>query len=80
MLKTMLEADLAILPASGILLEALAAGCRVISGRYAENQKLVYENYKNAGLFFDAGNFEPEEIREAINHVLTQLKIRKNSD
>lgn len=74
MLETMLEADLAILPASGILLEALATGCMVISGRYVENQKLVYENYKNAGLFIDADKFGPDKIRKAINHGLTQSR------
>ncbi len=32
MLDTMLEAELAIIPASGILFEVLAAGCVAISG------------------------------------------------
>src|SRR5690606_24270409 len=39
----LLKSDLAIVPASGILLEALACGCRVISGMYADNQKFLYE-------------------------------------
>lgn len=77
MLHTMLEADLAMLPASGILFEALAAGCIVVSGCYAENQKLVYENFKNTGSFYDAGGFGPEEIRKAIEYALTQSKTEK---
>jgi len=81
MMKTMLETDLAILPASGVLIEALATGCMVIAGRYAENQKFVYGNFKNAGFFLDAGNFAQEEVREAISRALTQpLSGRKVID
>jgi UDP-2,4-diacetamido-2,4,6-trideoxy-beta-L-altropyranose hydrolase len=70
MLDTMLEADLAIVPASGILLEVLAAGCIAISGIYVENQKFIYEHAFNAGLFVEAGNFTQEKLNHAICDVL----------
>lgn len=70
MLDTMLEADVAIVPASGILFEVLAAGCLAISGSYIENQKLVYENFRNARYIVDAGNFSYKRSYDAISEVL----------
>jgi len=67
MLSIMLESDLAIVPASGILLEVIAAGCIAISGMYAENQKFVYSNYKKTGYFIDAIDFNEVNLRVAIN-------------
>ena len=69
MLGTMLESDLAIVPASGILFEILATGCIVISGSYVDNQEYVYENFKNARLFIDAGNFSSKKLYDAISEV-----------
>lgn len=49
MMTTLLQnADLAIVPSSGILFEALAVGCRVIFGYYAENQKHFSDCLKHA--------------------------------
>ncbi|MFH1119633.1 MAG: UDP-2,4-diacetamido-2,4,6-trideoxy-beta-L-altropyranose hydrolase [Bacteroidota bacterium] len=70
MLETMLDSDLAIVPSSGILFEALASGCLVVSGNYVDNQKLVYENFRDSGCFTDAGNFEIPELTKAINEVI----------
>jgi UDP-2,4-diacetamido-2,4,6-trideoxy-beta-L-altropyranose hydrolase len=39
MLQILVESEFAIVPASGVLLEAIAAGCKIIYGYYAENQK-----------------------------------------
>ena len=58
LLALMKEADLAIVPSSGILLESLAAGCRIISGMYTDNQQFIYSAYRDAGCFIDAGNFD----------------------
>ncbi len=66
MLALMLEADLAIVPASGILFEAMAAGCKIISGYYADNQKILYERLKSIGAFIAAGNFAKEDMESAI--------------
>jgi UDP-2,4-diacetamido-2,4,6-trideoxy-beta-L-altropyranose hydrolase len=68
MLASMLEAELLIIPASGILLEALTVGCRVISGMYVENQKFVYTNYKQSGSFIDALNFSDLYLKRAIEN------------
>ena len=62
-----LQSDLAIVPASGILQEALILGCQVISGMYVENQIYIYENYKKLGAFESANNFSKESIETAIN-------------
>lgn len=73
MLDAMLKAELVIVPASGILFEALAAGCLVISGCYVNNQKLLHENFRNDGLFVDASDFSAEKIGEAISQVSLSL-------
>jgi RimJ/RimL family protein N-acetyltransferase len=66
MLSLMLRAGLAIVPASGILYETMAAGCLIISGYYVDNQKILYERLKGAGAFIAAGNFSKTEIEDAI--------------
>jgi spore coat polysaccharide biosynthesis predicted glycosyltransferase SpsG/L-amino acid N-acyltransferase YncA len=70
MLDTMLESELAVVPASVILLEALSAGCIVISGIMVENQKNLYENFRKAGLIIDAGSFLENELIKAISSSL----------
>lgn len=66
MLSVMLQAEFAIVPSSGILLESLAIGLKLISGMYADNQRLVYENFRNSGMFIDAGNFEKTKLEVGI--------------
>jgi UDP-2,4-diacetamido-2,4,6-trideoxy-beta-L-altropyranose hydrolase len=66
MLALMQSADVAIVPASGVLLEVLAAGCLAISGAYIENQKFIYQQYKEKGSIIDAGDFSQESVRNAI--------------
>lgn len=65
-LQAMLSVQLIIVPASGVLLEALAVGSRIISGFYIENQKHLYSHYKNINAFIDAGDFSALKIKEAI--------------
>jgi len=62
--------DLAIVPASGILLEAISAGCMVISGMYADNQKFIHQYFKNSDLIIDAGKFDKESIEKAVKSSL----------
>lgn len=76
MLVTMLEADLAIVPSSGILFEVLACGCRVISGYYVENQLGIYEGLKLKNAFVDAKNFTTESINCAIKKVDAQINLK----
>ncbi len=66
MLSLMIESDLAIVPASGILLEVIAAGCIPISGMYIENQKYLYSNYNKSSYFIDAKDFNAVDLRKAI--------------
>jgi len=81
MLSIMLDSDLVIVPASGILLEALAAGCLAISGISAENQKFVYSNYKNSGFIIDAADFNEPDLKKAIEQSFTlSLKEHKVFD
>lgn len=58
MLSLMLDSDLAIVPASGILFEVLASGCYVISGYYVDNQKAIYEGFRTLTNIGDAGDFQ----------------------
>jgi UDP-2,4-diacetamido-2,4,6-trideoxy-beta-L-altropyranose hydrolase len=62
------DSSIAIVPASGILQEVLALGCRAVSGIYVENQRQIYENYKLMNAFEDAGTFIAEEIKTAIDN------------
>lgn len=70
MCELMSNSDLAIVPSSGIMLEALACGCKIISGMTADNQKYVYSNYLQTGAFLDAGKFEDENVLRAINEAI----------
>lgn len=71
MAKLFSVADAAIVPSSGILLEAIKAGCKVISGQYVENQNILYSSLKLAGAFIDAGNFAPNTITSALKQMLS---------
>jgi UDP-2,4-diacetamido-2,4,6-trideoxy-beta-L-altropyranose hydrolase len=62
MFELMSNNSLAIVPASGTLYEALAAGCLVMSGYYVENQKNIYEGFKNMSAFVDLNKFENLDI------------------
>ncbi|MBN1185616.1 MAG: UDP-2,4-diacetamido-2,4,6-trideoxy-beta-L-altropyranose hydrolase [Bacteroidales bacterium] len=78
MLDAFLEANIAIVPTSSLFFEALASGCKVISGITVENQRHVYENCRKAKIFFDAGLFSIIELGKAIKEALmTPLKSKK---
>lgn len=57
MLRIMQEANLAIVPASGILFEVLSTGMIAISGYHLENQKSIYLGFRNLSAIHDAGTF-----------------------
>ncbi len=67
MLRLMLMSDLAVVPSSGILLEAMSAGCKIISGTYVANQQFIFRAYKETGAIVSAGNFSDDELIEALN-------------
>ncbi len=73
MLSLMLQAELAIVPASGLIFEALAAGCKVISGYCIDNQFDIYQGFKNLKAIIGAEKFQETELIKA-------LKISNNFD
>lgn len=74
-------------PASSIAFELLAAGCRWLGGYYVENQKYIYEGFKELNCMVDLGdmnftlhqffskNFHNETFESKIN-----IPIDGNSD
>ncbi len=68
----MIHCSLAIVPASGILIEALSVDMKIISGVYAKNQKNNFYQYKKIGAIISAGNFKKNEIIKAIDLALIQ--------
>jgi UDP-2,4-diacetamido-2,4,6-trideoxy-beta-L-altropyranose hydrolase len=79
MLAVMQQSDAAIVPASGILFETLAAGCIPFSGYYIDNQMSIYNGFKSLNAIEDFGDFENIEsmLAEKINNpsVLAQNVI-----
>lgn len=69
MASLMMQSEYAIVPASGIMQEALAAGCKIISGMYVENQKFIFENYLKLGAFVSSGDFSAENLKNAIDKI-----------
>lgn len=85
MLGSMLETHLAIVPSSGILLEAISAGCIAITGITVENQKFIHSNFINFSNVFDASIFSSSSIKNSITSALnynkkTPLLIDGNSN
>ncbi|QQS49718.1 MAG: UDP-2,4-diacetamido-2,4,6-trideoxy-beta-L-altropyranose hydrolase [Bacteroidota bacterium] len=77
MLKLMIKSDVAIVPASSMLYEVLSVGCIPVTGKYVDNQDLVYEYFKKSGCIVDAGTFSSDEIKLALKKIATdQNKIK----
>src|SRR5690606_36344077 len=66
MLELMNDSDVAVAPASGVLLEVLSTGCTVISGKYVDNQKYLHGQYREINAFIDAGDFSKEKLKRAL--------------
>lgn len=77
MLALMQKSGIAIVPAGGILLECLAAGCNVISGLYVDNQKFIYSNYLQANTFTDAKDFSEVNIISAIKTAVSKPQVKR---
>lgn len=71
MTNLMISSSVAILPSSGILLEALSLKTKVISGFYADNQKLMFNSLLELDGFISAFDFSEQSIREALNKSFT---------
>ncbi|MFP8487466.1 UDP-2,4-diacetamido-2,4,6-trideoxy-beta-L-altropyranose hydrolase [Gracilimonas sp. Q87] len=74
------KADLAIVPASGILFEVISTRLPAISGYSVDNQQGIYNGFKNLGCIIDAKNFDRKNFHEAIQTIDTKslFLIRKN--
>lgn len=70
MAKLFLENGIAIVPASGLLMEAVSIGNIIISGMSASNQRFMYESFKAAKCFIDAEHFSMSSIRKALKIAL----------
>lgn len=86
MANLMSHNSLAIVPSSGVLIEAIASGCAIVSGIYVENQRKLYEEFRAQNIFYDAKNFDPDAVQYAIELAIntagsvTRVAIDGNSD
>jgi UDP-2,4-diacetamido-2,4,6-trideoxy-beta-L-altropyranose hydrolase len=76
------KADLAIVPASGILFEVIATSIPAISGYYVSNQKMIYDGFKKLGCFLDAYDFDKVSFTNCIDSLsvekLKEIKAKQN--
>ncbi len=56
MASLMQESEYALLPTSGVCMEALACGCKVLGGYYVDNQKEFYRYLKTNKIIYPLGN------------------------
>lgn len=71
MAELMFQADIILVPSSGVLYEAIASGANVITGMYAENQRLLYRHLKDLYQLGDAGSFREQEIVDALKKAMS---------
>lgn len=66
----------AIVPASGILYEVSAVGCKIISGFYTDNQLGIYEGFRSLNGFLDAYDFNKTSLLKALDEIHNFIPIR----
>lgn len=76
MLMLLLDTHLAIVPASGILFEVLAAGCKAISGYYIDNQINIYKGFLAFEAIIDAKNFRSEYLLNSLSKIKDNSTVR----
>lgn len=81
MLEKMQSVQIAIVPASGILLETIAAGCNPVICYYAENQRKIFDYFvKEIKLpNFDASNFDKKRFFATLNHLILNPQLNTHS-
>ena len=72
MLEAFHNADLGIVPASGLLYEAMACSLPIISGYTASNQNKIHEGGKKRNVFFDIGDMK--ESTSNLGKIIHQLE------
>ncbi len=70
LLKLMTEADVSLVPSSGILYEVISAGSMAVTGMYVNNQNDIYQEMVKLKGIFDAKTFKREEIKSALVELL----------
>jgi UDP-2,4-diacetamido-2,4,6-trideoxy-beta-L-altropyranose hydrolase len=66
----MQQCEYAILPSSGICIEALSCGCKIYAGYYVENQMEIYNEFNKQQYIYPIGDLrKTEEIPMADIHV-----------
>ncbi|AWA28646.1 UDP-2,4-diacetamido-2,4,6-trideoxy-beta-L-altropyranose hydrolase [Flavobacterium magnum] len=77
MLDLMKKSDLAIVPSSGIVFEALAAGCKVMSSWYVDNQREIFDGFRDLQAIIPLDSFEDisEELFLNIDNIETRQVI-----
>ncbi len=78
MCQLMSQSELAIVPSSSIIYEAMAANCQIISGYYVDNQKMFYEGLKAINCYYDASQFETVNLANALNSYLRHPQPKAN--
>jgi UDP-2,4-diacetamido-2,4,6-trideoxy-beta-L-altropyranose hydrolase len=76
MAKLMSESDLAIIPASGTLLEAMKTGLAVITGYYAPNQEIAAKHICESTLALSVGNML-DDYQNNLRKLLNSLSIQE---
>jgi UDP-2,4-diacetamido-2,4,6-trideoxy-beta-L-altropyranose hydrolase len=78
MAQLMFDAELAIVPASGILFECLALKNIVITGKYIGNQALFLREFSKFNNVFNCENFNIKKLKDNIDAVF-QLNYHQSS-
>ena len=65
--------DVAILPASTMLNEALACGIKIIGGYYVQNQENDYEAFMQANMIIGVGNYSESDAMKRIRQALLRI-------
>lgn len=78
MIDLLNEADLALVPASSVMLEALSQQRIVITGYYVENQIKAYFDALETGLIFGVGDFRTlnsQVLSKVIEEIIRRIKL-----
>lgn len=71
MAEIMKSCSVAIVPASGIMLEAMSMGLSILAGAYISNQSQLLKIFSEKSLIFDVHNFEEDLIEKRIVELLS---------
>jgi UDP-2,4-diacetamido-2,4,6-trideoxy-beta-L-altropyranose hydrolase len=69
MISLMLQSQLTIVPASGILYEAIALRCFIITGKYTDNQTIFLQEFSKFDNVFSVGDFNDFFLNQALKKV-----------